>query len=241
MGFDLDDEFFELREEKTPEEIQQELSEFLKKENEYFEDWKLRNPDFWAVLKDKVSDFRIYASGGVFPFQAFGSLAGFPFYYRERGGVATLKVSDFSGESQNYGFNFDNLLYNSWKEVEEFRDCDEYFVETFLELVEKLEKAPFKYEFSAKHIAFKDETTDINAEGAFWASDNKVVLCAWGVTPEEAYESTKQVSLYLLDHRWSEEVQTRMWKMREIDSEPLNEDNRVFPDPEPDFKSLLKN
>lgn len=112
------------------------------------------------------------------------------------------------------------------------------FEKSLLHLVVNLRKAPFKYLFSGhsvKIIRKIDENGNPEKEVTLSVDKGKSVFSAWGHTPEEAYDKLFETSLELARVGLTTEIQDRIFELQDIGSEPINEDNRVFPSPEPQF------
>lgn len=175
-----------------------------------------------------ISGFTVVSAGGICPFQAEGLIDGLPFYYRERGTI-TLKVNHKDAENA-YG---SNVLYFADAE-----DLDEnyqpiHWLNTLFNLVENLRPGPYLYEFPSKFVKFNDPK---DPGSVFADSEERIDLVrAWGNSAQEAYENTKRIDPYLLSKGWTEEVQQNYWKIRDISSVPLNEDDRIYPEVAPDF------
>lgn len=235
MGSDLDDEFFELYKEKTPEEIQQELFELLAAESDLeIADDRVKENSDWSALFEKFSEGSVtvdYAFGFV-PFRAEGTILGMPFHYRERYGEAKLKVyavdSDPSVDS--------NPLYSSSVKVPVGRGGIGW-MDTFVRLVRNLKKAPYSYRFLCNQVRFR-EGVKISVD-SMYDTGQKEYIRGFGISPEDAYENTKEIDRSLFDYGWTENIQKAMWKLRNVIPEPVTKDVRKFPDKDPDFNNLL--
>lgn len=188
-------------------------------------DFYAQDTSDWKWLDEFIPGIVIHSAGGICPFQAEGFIKGHPFYYRERGGVASLLVT---GEDDSTPYSMADALWGSSEDVDEFRNGPGW-ISTLINLVEKLEKTPFLYSFSARRIEFEDNN-DLNS---MYSTDFEDVVYGWGYSPEEALESIQRTSEYLTLNGWSEESQKRYHELQKISSIPLNYDNRgEIPDPD---------
>jgi hypothetical protein len=186
----------------------------------------------WTWLSQLIPGIVVTSAGGIVPFQAEGLLHGLPFYYRERSGWASLSIAG-ANEPNAYG---NTNLYHAGEEVEEFRSGPGW-VSTLLNLVENLERSPFLYHFEGRDTQTTGEGDEmevhtLNAPKTYWG---------WGHTPEEAFEDTKEISSYLSEHGYSEDFQREMWDAKRIYPMHTNDDDRIFPDPEPVFAVFVPN
>lgn len=197
---------------------------------ELFEQRRKESPK-WKWLSNFFPHLDLDFVGGSIPFQAWGSglIQDYPFYYRERGGIATLKIG-FKNEKEMMR-SLDSL-YSASTEVEEFRRHSEW-VETLFNLFENLEKSKFLYEFPCKEIGFSDSNDHKTAFTKFDKDDSEY---GWGHSVKEAFENTKEISSYLESKGWTVEDQLKIWKLKRIDPFPKSRDNRIFPDEVPDFR-----
>lgn len=177
--------------------------------------------DAWSWLAEIVPGIVVHSAGSLVPFQAEGLISGYPFYYRERGGVATLKVAE-KDASNAYGT--DKILWSASENVEEFR-AGSHWIASLVNLFARLDKAPFLYYFPGKKVGFSG-SQDVNT---MYATDEPQTYAGWGDTPEEAYAYAMQPSEYLLSLGWTEEIQRRLWELKQVSPVPVNTDERVYP------------
>lgn len=184
-----------------------------------------QDPSDWAFLTEFIPGLKVTSAGGACPFQALGTLQGFPFYLRVRGEWASLNLS--APGTDPVGFT---PLYHAGMEAP-FAFGGQEFCETMLKLVPKLEKSPFRWEFEGFKLHFPNPKS--------WdavRSEEKEINYGWGATPEEGWLATQEVSEYLLENGCSEEVQRHYNELRNISKTPLNQDTRKFPSWEPVFE-----
>jgi hypothetical protein len=163
-----------------------------------------RNEEFFSR---HAPDAAIHYAGGVVPFQAFGEWRGCEFYFRYRGGWASLDVA-LPGDDPvdlpawtagvDYGETFDGAL-----------DFSE-FTYIFCYLATRLQRATYPFRFAV--LSRPEQDTD----DLVTCSDS---ITLHGGTPEDAYAR-------LASSRWS------TWS---IDPQPMNADSRRFPAREPQF------
>lgn len=179
-----------------------------------------------AVLDDLyrfIPGFSLEYYGGSCPVQAEGSLNGLRFYFRYRGGFASLKVGvDAIGEpmysaSKEYG---DEL--QGWA-------TDGEFLDLFKELYLNLERSPFLWQFNATFIR--------DIEGTLHKKGDVEKQYSWGHTAEEAFEHfVNSGDRYAeMDGPLHEYWQMFLASVS-LKPEPVNRDLRQFPDPEPVFE-----
>ena len=188
-----------------------------------------QNPNNWEWASEIIPGLIISSAGGMFPFQAEGLLQGLPFYYREEYGYASIRVGEENGPvpylDSNYIANIGGIPGES---------RGEYFIHTISLLVPKLEKAPFYWKFKARKLEFTDDPKN---KLGFVVTNEYDYVGAWGFTAEEAYKKTALPNERLSERSsaFSAERQKEMWIAKEVDPTPMNQDNRVFPNPEPHF------
>lgn len=203
------------------------LNYFMNLEEEPKTDFSKRLKQFeW--ISEFVPGFTIASAGGIAPFQAEGLINEMPFYYRERGTI-TLKVNHKNADDA-YG---SNILYLADAEDFDERFQRTHWLSTLFNLVENLQRSPYLYEFPSKFVKFNDSKDP----GSVYAdSEERIDLVrAWGNSSQEAYENTKRIDPYLSSRGWSEDLQQNYWKVRDISPVPLNEDDRIYPEIDPDF------
>lgn len=177
-------------------------------------------------LQARIPGLVIATAQGVAPFTSEGSLHGLPYYFRYRGGHASLRLGDdltaplYSAEV-NYGHHLDGSL-----------EDDEFFRLMIL-LVSQLRRAPRLWEFVgvATH-----ETPSGPAVG------ERMFYGAWGTTPEEAFAVMHQypADMTFYTHRVSPQQHLAAITARQMNPETATVDQRVWPDPEPRFEVLSR-
>lgn len=189
-----------------------------------------QNLDSWLWLQESIPGILISSAGGIAPFEVQGLLHGHPFYYRDRHGYASLSLGEVDGEPPYLG---DKTLYGSSTETEEFGGA-ENFVENLMKLVPKLERTSFPYKFRGRKIIFGEggiQAGDYHASEDF----DDFGHVGWGYFPEEAFEKLAEPSEYLLSQGWTEDIQRRIYELQEFSPEPINTDERKYPEVDPPF------
>lgn len=189
-----------------------------------------QDPSDWSWLQEFIPGLIISSAGGQIPFQAEGLYLGYPFYFRDRHGSASLSVGALDGEMPYHG---NDILYYASVETEEFEGAKN-FIKNLIALVPELKRSPYSYTFIGK-------TLDLTKSGSGYAisEDKSTHYPAWGYTPDEAYMSLLEPSQYLVDHGFSIERQAQMNKDMDFDRTPLDDDSRKFPVTDPDFRINL--
>jgi len=179
----------------------------------------------WNWVSHLLPGITVEEASGIVPFQAWGewNIEGFRYYYRERHGSATLDVGKIR-ENGNSSQVVPESYYFASADVEEFRG-GENWVETFLNLAEKLKKSKFLYEFPCLNVEFADPNDHRTAYTNFSQPDT---IQGWGSSVREAFDDTKMISQYLVSKGWTEEEQMNIWKMKRIDPVPISRDHRIF-------------
>lgn len=184
-----------------------------------------QDPEDWAFLTEFIPGLKITSAGGMLPFQALGTLHGFPFYFRARHEWATLHLSAPGTDPVGW-----EHLYHAGIEAPFMVDA-KIFCELMLKLVSALERSPFRWEFEGYKLSYPDPKK--------WEAvrtEEKETNYGWGITPEEGWEKTQETSDYLLGYGCTEEMQKRFMGLREVSKTPLNQDTRVFPEVDPVFE-----
>lgn len=201
--------------------------EFLKNPSLFYDfDMYAQDLTQWEWLSCLIPGASLTSAGGVVPFQASGLLHGLPFYYRERHGTASLSVAEAEESASGQ-----QVLYRASEDVEEFRTGPEW-IETLLNLVDRLEKAEFLWQFVGRRVSFK---TPKDLE-SMYTSDEQEVYAAWGHDPAAARVELMKESAVLARYGWSSETQARYRELCQIGLVPVNKDDRVYPSPEPVFE-----
>lgn len=181
----------------------------------------------WAWLDEFIPGIIITSAGGSMPFQAEGTLLGYPFYYRSEHYYAEIRIGAMDGDKP---YLRESALYSARIENEHYLG-GETFVKDLTRLIPLLEKAPFLYRFPCKEIKW--------AEGfaSFEVLDQDTTEAGWGHTPEEAYAWAQKTDEWI---RTKSETWYRMmpyaFEAREVSRIPVNQDTRVYPDVKPDFR-----
>lgn len=196
------------------------------------------DPGNWRDLSALIPTLLVTSAGGSCPYQAEGTLHGYDFYFRYRGGSASLEVAsdpDSLGSlwyaSRAHGGRYDGTLGR------------QDFIDLMVVLVADLQPAPFLYEFSGYKIkVVHDEAADSGQPDDapktlhIETTDTPEIYRSWGHTPREAIDRFAEPSAYLTEHGWSEESQRQAVDAQRLDPTPLNTDNRTYPSETPRFE-----
>lgn len=220
------------------------------------------DPGWFRDLSARISGLLVESAGGVLPFQSEGTLHGLPYYFRYRGGYASLTVmaAPAAGEEAD-------LLCPLYAAGTDYGDdyagslSREEFYSLMLTLVPQLTEAAFLWEFQGVKVTIEDlsnpkpESLDVLVERRhqpvsgsapernppdlrFTATDAPEVYRARGVTPADAYARLRETSQWLVSKGWSEDAQRANAAAKAIDPTPVNTDTRTFPYPRPVFEVL---
>lgn len=181
------------------------------------------SPEMQTMINELQVQFpflQIGWAGGICPFQSEGTMHGLPYYFRYRGGNASLRVGVEDGEmwfkplysaQTSFGHPLDGFL-----SPEEFRQL-------LTQLIGELERSEIYWEFPGI------EPKDIGRVKA----GTPRTYGAWAHTPEEAWERLHTMSVYLRSHGYTEERYAAMMAEQQMSPETVTVDDRVFPDPNP--------
>lgn len=175
-------------------------------------------------LQQRMPGLVIARAGGE-PFTAEGVLATMPFYLRYRHHSASLRVGLSPMEKPLYQATV------RWTAAHPDRLTPEEFAALLTDLIPRLTRAPFLYEFAGKAVRLEGRLQELQIT----ATEEPELFRAWGATPEDAYRKISQPSEELAKVGLSRQLQEEIFKLQEVSPQPLNEDDRVFPDPEPTF------
>lgn len=192
--------------------------------------------DDYTFMKRYIPTLIVSSAGGLCPFQAEGYMFDLAFYYRERHGWAELRLAHTHNECYGGG----EALYAASTEVPEFRDSRTgEWLQTLLHLVPQLERSPFLYQFPCKKVVQEQE-------GGVWRPDHDdpytSIISSWGDTLEEAWNE-----MHTFHESWgmssagmsrAEQESLHEARLATVLPEPVETDNRIFPDPEPVFEIL---
>lgn len=173
---------------------------------------KNQDEEYVKLLKASNETIEISRIGGMFPFQVIGTIEGLFFYYRERYGIASLRI--FENKEKV------NPLYDASTEVEEFRDhvvnCE--WLETIQKLFNELEKSNFLYKFKKEDgsIIYSHGSNSKEAYNNLVEYSENELLIDLGLSSDELYENHKE-------------------KYCGISPTPVNFDDRIFPEKKPSF------
>lgn len=225
-------------------------------QNDFFNDFDMYAQDVkkWDWLQQFVPGVVVYSAGGMCPFQAEGYIGDLNFYYRERGGFASLNLANSKKEC----YLLSDALYSAEIEVEEFRPASEW-VGTFLTLVERLEKPKFLYHFQTDAIDLKKLDEEGIIQNRYDENGNVVheTKAGWGHSVEEAFAQAADFEVFRLivmnrekydgttgkstpdsERSWSEEKFNKFLALTNIQPivVKIEGDNRVYPVHEPVFE-----
>lgn len=186
--------------------------------------------DRMAFLDSAIPGIKVHSLGGLVPFQADGIWGAFEWYYRERGGGSSLRLSpigSFPGVSES--------LYGASGDADEFAGSSGW-LNRFLALWERLSVDTFLYEFDAREVSIvRSESDERIIE--FVPTGESMVQYGRGHSAEEAWESAGSYSAYLDEKLGMDRsAQAHYRELMEISRTPLNSDERVFPLEAPDFR-----
>lgn len=178
----------------------------------------------YAPLFERIEGLHLFSAGGACPFQAEGTIAGLFFYFRFRGEHMSLTLASeyediwskpLYASSQAFG---DGSGFTGWLDGGDF-------VEQFTFMVQKLERSPMLWRFEGVFTEdhYRDKAGDPSE------------MSTWGHTPEEAWDRLMQIGS---DSGDIEAAQAYIAKYA-LDPQTVTVDDRVFPDPEPDFRALV--
>lgn len=222
------------------------------------------DPGWFRDLSERIPGLLVHSAGGMLPFQSEGTLHGFPYYFRYRHGYAQLRVMD-PNVNEDEATLFEHLYSAGMDYGDEYGgilDRDE-FCTLMITLVPQLERGAFLWEFVGIKVNVEDIANEpgpsideqiLNRHDKNWAAEQKarrerrkppilrftatdepMTYQSWGTTPTEAYARLHEPSQWLVEKGWSVEDQRTNDRLKAIDPIPVNEDTRVFPDPEPVF------
>lgn len=184
----------------------------------------------WDFLREKVPGLIVASAGGFGLFQASGLLEGYPFYYREEYGHAELRVGALDSTDH---ITSTNALYASSTTLPD--DSNTHFVEIFPELVRRLARAPFLWEFEGLEWRFSDERNP-TFQHMELIPDSRAIYYGWGLTPEEGYLAASEPNPSLEASGYSAELQQERFWLAQVSPIPVNKDNRPFPEIDPVFR-----
>jgi hypothetical protein len=176
-----------------------------------------------AHLEYRFPKLQFVGAGGMFPFQAEGTLHGVPFYFRYRHNWAELRILSDGGSDAGWfkplylaGCEFGDGEDQGWLDGPDF-------VELMTRLIGELQRSPIFWDFPGV------QPDDIGAIKA----GTPTTYGAWAHTPEEAWERLHQPSAYLRSKGIDDETQAQWLANRKMKPQTVTVDDRVFPDPDP--------
>ena len=200
---------------------------YVEAEDDLFEevgfDMYAQTPKAWEHLSEKIPGLIVTSAGGWVPFQSEGLLQGLPYYLRCRHDVASLTIGQADSNIFEDALFYAEIDYTKFAGIENFEDM-------IIQLVPLLEKMPFRYEFACKVPEY-----DENHKHTGNTTDKDDTTYGWGNSPEEAFESLMKPNWFLKERGVSDEEQLYRRGLQKINPSPINEDNRVWPNPLPIF------
>lgn len=200
---------------------------YIESDGEIEFDLYARDPGDYAELAEIVPGLVVSSAGGSMPFQAEGLIEGYPFYYRDEQGGASLRVGSVDGERPYLG---ESTLWSASENTEDGHENEDFPI-NLLRLIKKLKRSPFPYEFEGYDLDYLND-----GSWNFTVNRNKIATYGgWGYNPEEAYQAMFVKSEYLEEHGCSEVQQLAMMLAHEFKKEPINADERIYPEISPGF------
>lgn len=215
------------------------LEAFLAGETDNF-DMYARDPQDFAALAEVVPGLVITSAGGVCPLQVSGTILGHPFYYRERHGWAELCVG---GQHNDVDAEL-HVLSPHWaaaEQVEEFR-AGPGWADSLINLIPRLERAGFLFEFPCARIVY-DDPNDLSTAWIDEATRGLLSTNVRGLDEQDAIRryTTFEFSQWLADRGIGEQAQKDNHAVR-VDAfvaKAVSPDTRIFPEVFPDFRVVL--
>lgn len=205
---------------------------YLESDGEIEFDMWARDPKDYPYATERYPGLVVFSAGGMLPFQAEGLVDGYPWYYRDEWGKASLRVGELNGERPYADYE---TLWSASCSVAEWQESA-HFEETLVKLVGLLEKSPFCYTFVGNKLLFANNP---DKPWEFTVSEELEERAGWGHSPEEAFDDLFVPSDYLSQNGCSEDKQFEMALARNFNRTPVSMDKRVYPEVTPDF--LKKN
>ena len=211
-----------------------------------------------AELESQIVGLTIEYFGGHTPYQSEGTLGEYFYYFRSRNGNTTLRLmlnrhpdpddptynilgeAYWSAEKDSNHETGNNSIVANFTTDEQFTvteiTTDEQFAALMLELFQKLERAPFNYEFSGNRVSFR--STDYGTAVPYVTGEDNLYHSS-GHSAEEAYaglfsfiDDLEKAGIRTENHR-------KIAKLQNVSPTALNEDSRVFPTTEPPLFGLM--
>jgi len=151
--------------------------------------------------------------GGFVPFQAFGDIEGYPFYFRYRGGRVSLSVALDQDDPVSLPAWGSSIMYSD--ELGGSLNFHEFCL-LFCYLVSRLEKAYYPFKF--KVFEAPEESS---SPSGYPRTKRGELATHYGITAENAIERMRE---------------SDFWKGYVFADEPEYPDHRVYPDPAPIFR-----
>lgn len=181
----------------------------------------------WA--QEYVPGLIVHSAGGMVPFQAEGTINGYPFYYRSEWGGCDIKIGRPEDvipylPEESYWSAYDNEFEGSTFET---------FIEGLTRLLPKLHRTPTLWRFEGHKSTFLD------GKGRWeWVIDKteKDEVFGWGETAEEGYQAAAAPSEYLAECGFTPEMQNRLFVDKEVSIIPSPKTKiKLYPDNDPKF------
>jgi hypothetical protein len=182
----------------------------------------ISRPIRYSSLLKRVPSLKLTRAGGWAPFQAEGTLDGYPFYFRYRSGYASLKVGTPGVEDHVFAYP----MYIAVREIGGMYDSNlspEAFQENFIGMLGELKKAPILWEFEGIHAS----------DGRHHKAGEPSKLSSWGDAAEDAWNN---INLSGDDEDSGERLE--FLKQFGLSDQTTTVDPRIFPETPPDFTVL---
>lgn len=186
------------------------------------------NQTRWAELEASIPGLVVESAGGSVPFQSEGTLHSMPYYFRYRGGGASLRLSPVGHDDTH----MDTVLYSASLSYGDWLSGSlnpDEFSDLMRQCVVSLSIAPISWKFRGLRVNFK---TDSRGNLAFEPTEETRFYQGWGYTAEQGYAALHD---YLDSFDLTDEQLEELKAMECIERQPLNEDDRVFPTVPPVF------
>jgi hypothetical protein len=198
-------------------------------------------------LYENIEDFKIESMGGMCPYQAEGTINGYNFYFRYRGGSASLRI----GEPEIL------ITRPHWEAYLDSNDdlggslTSEEFVYLFAILLSKLEKASIPFTFLIKpeaNYGYPHTVPELEAAQLFAEKNRRIAIMVQleQKTEQEIFEWVKElhnkkelgrISLYAHTLEEALGLVEKKYFINKQDLEIVEEDDRVFPDENINFST----
>lgn len=210
-----------------PSDKKEAFYEWLKTDGSIRFDIFSRNLEDSIPLQEIIPGLVVSSAGGFGLFQAEGLLKGYPFYFRAEQGGASLKVG--AADSDFPYLPSDALWISNVQEgYTEYGMTYDEFLYAMVNLVPNLKPSPFLWEFETYRVTnFTTPTVD---------TSKRDIIRGWGHTSFEGYLSTLVYPAWLEQRGVTIETWEKCVELMDINPEPVNIDDRIYPYPLPLFE-----